>query len=195
MEERNGKMTLFNDIKEQRRQAQRDQAWDEWKSHHWRIDRNEWNNLLFEIKIKVRDAIRKDPTTGKITFDMRSYLSEDGLHKYLVTNHGPVPNDIWLPVLANQLNCDCSIDGYQLTINLKHQDRTTQNFKYAVTMCTIGFVIISVVYGISLKSVLTGFAAGICCLALIMVIVREYILNWLDVKLKRNELIGTIFCG
>ena len=188
-------MTLFNDVKEQRRQAQRDQAWDEWKSHHWRIDCNEWNSLLFEIKVKVRDAIRKDPTTGKITFDMRSYLSEDGFYKYLVTNHGPVPNDIWLPVLANQLNCDCSIDGYQLTINLKQQDRTTQNFKHTITMCTIGFVIISVVYGISLKSVLTGFAACTCCLALIMVIMREYVLNWLDVKLKRNELIGTIFCG
>lgn len=188
-------MTLFNDIKEQRRQTERDRAWDEWMNHHWRIDDRHWVDLLCEIKAKVREAVKHDPTTNEVTFGMQDYLSEDGFKKYLVTSHGPVPNNIWLPVLANQLNCDCSIDGYQLTINLKRQDRTTQNFKHTVTMCTIGFVIISVVYGISLKSVLTGFAAGICCLALIMVIMREYILNWLDVKRKRYELIGTIFCG
>lgn len=187
-------MTLFNDIKEQRRQAERDHAWDEWMNHHWRIDDRYWKALLSEIKIKVREVIKHDPTTDEVTFDMESYLSEDGFNKYLVTSHGPVPNDIWLPVLANELNCDCSIDGYQLTINLKHQDRTTQNFKHAVTMCTLGFVIVTVFYGLALKSIFFGFPAGMCCLALIMVIMREYILNWLDVKIKRYELIGTIFC-
>lgn len=194
MKEGNEGMTLFNDIKEQRRQAERDHAWDEWMNHHWRIDDRHWVGLLCEIKAKVRKTVKHDPTTDEVTFDMQSYLSEDGLKKYLVTNHGAVPNDIWLPVLANELNCDCSIDGYQLTIDLKRQDPTTESFKHAVTMCTIGFVIVTAFYGI-LKSMFFGFEVGLFCMALLMVIMREYILNWLDVKRKRYELIGTVFCG
>lgn len=188
-------MTLFNDIKEQRRQAERDRMCDEWMNHHWRIDDRYWEALLFEIKTKVRQAVKHDPTTDEVTFDMQDYLSEDGFKKYLVTSHGPVPNDIWLPVLANELNCDCSIDGYQLTINLKRQDPTTKFFKHTVTMCTIGFALVTVFYGTAFKSIFFGFLAGMYCLALLMVIMREYILNWLDVKRKRHELIGTIFCG